>query len=175
MTEAAAEGGITLYGDELLDTSGAAFLQAMELFTVGWSEEEIEATARACHVTSTEILAWKEERAAKTAEERMRLEVATAVLAAGAERAILNRGRVLTDAIRDATPEQLLQFIDYYEAETDRLYREAAALADKLDDPSKCFEYLQVRHKFERLAGFLWEARTQSGVWDVNHPRQEAS
>lgn len=157
------------------DHTGAAFLEALVHMTDGWSEEEIERTARAWLVTETEIRAWKTENQAKTQEERLRLEAATAMLAAGAERAILNRGAVLTPAILEAEPEQLLAFIQFYEEECERLYREAAALAAKLDDPSESFEYLQVRHKFDRLAGFLWESRTQSGVWSVHHPQERAS
>lgn len=137
------------------------------LHEAGLSGEELDRTARAWLITAREIREWRTEQ---EAHDKLKHEAAVATLAAGAERAILNRGKVLTPAILEATPEQLLQFIDYYESECDRLYSETAALAEKLDDPSESFEYLQVRHKFERLAGFLWEARTQSGVWSVHHP-----
>lgn len=166
---------VTLTSEARGDHTGAAFLEALTHMTDGWTEEEIERTARAWLVTETEIKAWKKEEQAKTSEERLRLEAATAMLAAGAERAILNRGAVLTPAILEAEPEQLLAFIQFYEEECERLYREAAALAAKLDDPSESFEYLQVRHKFDRLAGFLWESRTQSGVWSVHHPEQRVA
>ena len=137
------------------------------LHELGLEGDDLDRTARAWLITAHEIRDWKTEH---EAHNKLEHETAVATLAAGAERAILNRGRVLTPAILEATPEQLLAFIDYYESECLTLYTTMAKLAEKLDDPSESFEYLQARHKFDRLAGFLWESRTQSGVWAVHHP-----
>lgn len=137
------------------------------LSTLGLTGDDLDRTARAWLIHAREIREWKTEH---EAHNQLQHEAAVNMLAAGAERAILNRGKVLTPAILEATPEQLLSFIDYYEAECLTLYSTMAELAEKLDDPTESFEYLQARHKFDRLAGFLWESRTQSGVWAVHHP-----
>lgn len=134
---------------EILDT----------LKNTGATLEEIRATARAWEITITELNTWEAQLQAANPTEAQRIEANIAKLAAGMERAILNRGRVTTPAILQATPEQLTDWTDYYDHELDQLYPTLATLTGD--------ELLEARNEFDRLAGYLWECKTQSGIGDV--------
>lgn len=148
-------------------SSGAEFLAA---FTkAGWPPEDVAAVGRAFHVAHREIEEWAAKLPKKPVDE---VEKNISIIAAGAEVALKNRGRVVTPAVLEAAPAQLLDFIDFYEAELDLLWDALAARAAVVNVPGQDFAWLEVRARFDRLAGFLWESRTQSGVLEVLHPRE---
>lgn len=155
---------VTLPSDRL--ATGAEFLTALE--RGGYQPDDIHHVARAFQVAQTEIDKW-----AKNARKAPRTEVELniQILACGAERAFLNRGKVLTPAILEADGEQLHEYIDFYEAELSDLWVRLSAREAKVPVPGNDHEWLLMWHRFERLAGFLWECNTKSGVYDVTHPR----
>lgn len=134
---------------EILDT----------LKDTGATLDEIRSIARAWEVTITELNTWEAHLQAANPTETNQIEANIAKLAAGMERAIHNRGRVTTPAILEATPEQLTDWIEYYDHELDQIYPTLATLTSS--------ELLEARNEFDRLAGYLWECKTQSGIGDV--------
>src|SRR5690606_24100948 len=87
----------------------------------GLTRDQIREVAGSWLVTQAEVAQWEAKLADGTAQPT-EAELAIAKLAAQMEACILHKGTPSTPAIVDATPEQLLDFIDYYEAELDDLY-----------------------------------------------------
>lgn len=71
------------------------------------------------------------------------------------------------ESIQTAEPDQLLEWLEFYEAQTDALYQQAVGMPDST-------ERLEVMAKLERLSGFWWECRERSGLHDLLE-RGEAS
>jgi len=150
--------------------AGEGFLGALGITDV----EDAHAIGRAWNIAEAEIAALAKTALGRTASESLEVEAAIAALACGAERALLNRGRVLTQSVLDATDEQLLSFIDYYETELLDLYRRMREREELVARQDSDREWADCRLRFERLSGFLWECRTRSGVWAVTHPEETA-
>ena len=150
-------------GDEFLTT----FTKA------GWAPEDVEVVARAFHVAHAEIEAWaaKLDRG-NTTESEARFWITT--VAAGAEVALLNRGKVVTPGILEATNAELHNYIDFYENELGELWERMEAREAQVAAPGNDPEWLLLRNRFDRLAGYLWECNQRSGVWAVTFPEAQA-
>lgn len=156
---------------EVRDVSGADFLMA---FTkAGWAAEDVQAVGRAFHVAHEEIEAWAAKLKKGNASES-EAGFWIAVIAAGAEVALLNRGRVTTQSILAATNAELHEFIDYYEAELADLWVKLEDREGQVDVPGNDHEWLLLRDRFDRLAGYLWECNQKSGVWNIAFPEATA-
>lgn len=133
-----------------------------ELKAVGWSDEEVRELGRAWAIANQDIEAVTGRAHADPLEQ----EVRTAIIAAQINHAINVRMRVSTPAILSATPEQLLEWIDYYHSEADRLYR--TAVDAQLSHPegrahgNPAFD--EAFTQFHRICGFLWECNETAGV-----------
>lgn len=121
----------------------------------GLTRDQIREVAGSWLVSQAEVAQWEAKLADGTAQPT-EAELATAKLAAQMEACILHKGTPSTPAILDATPEQLLDFIDYYEAELDATY----PLLDTPDGPQR----LQALEKWRRLNGYLWECKARAGL-----------
>src|SRR5699024_4401739 len=84
---------------------------------------QVEHLARLWHVAEADI-----EAALDLKKDPHAVEVRTAIIGAMVNHAIRLRLTVSTPAILKAEPGQLLDWIDWYEAEADRLYRSLIAL-----------------------------------------------
>ena len=128
--------------------------------------------ARAWGVASLDIKAIEARLDAKDATKRALAEAAINRSAYGVAHALRLAAGVIerTEAIQTAEAEQLNQFLEFYEQQTDELYVTAADLPD---GP----ERLEFLAKFERLAGFWWETREALGLLDllvvVGDPKKE--
>lgn len=133
-----------------------------ELKAVGWSDEEVRELGRAWAIANQDI----EAVAGRAHADPLEQEIRTAIIAAQINHAINVRMRVSTPAITAATPEQLLEWIDYYHAEADRLYRAAVEAQNAHPDGrahgNPVFD--EAHAQFHRICGFLWEANEQAGV-----------
>lgn len=122
---------------------------------MGMTREQMREVAGSWLVSQAELAQWEAKLKDGTATPA-EAELATAKLAAQMEACILHKGTPSTPAIVDATPEQLLDFIDYYEAELDATY----PLLDAEDGPAR----LEALEKWRRLNGFLWECKARAGL-----------
>lgn len=122
---------------------------------MGMTRDQIREVAGSWLVSQAELAQWEAKLADGTAQPT-EAELATAKLAAQMEACILHKGTPSTPAILDATDEQLLEFIDYYEAELDATY----PLLDTEDGPAR----LEALEKWRRLNGYLWECKARAGL-----------
>lgn len=122
---------------------------------MGMTRDQIREVAGSWLVTQAEVAQWEAKLNDGTAQPT-EAELATAKLAAQMEACILHKGTPSTPAIVEATPEQLLDFIDYYESELDATY----PLLDTPDGPQR----LQALEKWRRLNGYLWECKARAGL-----------
>lgn len=121
----------------------------------GLTRDQIREVAGSWLVTQAEVAQWEAKLKDGTAQPT-EAELAIAKLAAQMEACILHKGTPSTPAIVEATPEQLLDFIDFYEAELDAIY----PLLDAEDGPAR----LEALEKWRRLNGFLWECKARAGL-----------
>lgn len=126
------------------------------LTNMGLTGTELHQTARAWMCTQAEINLWASQGNAHhltTEKDKATREITK--LATQMERAIINRGQVLTPSLRTATPETLLAAIDYYENQLDTLWPtyQAATTPE---------ERAPILEQWDRLNGYLWEAKTQA-------------
>lgn len=133
-----------------------------ELKAVGWSDEEVRELGRAWAIANQDIEAVAGRAHADPLEQGTKI----AIIAAQVNHAINVRMRVSTPAITAATPEQLLEWIDFYHGEADRLYR-AAVEAQTTHPEGRAHGnpvFDEAHAQFHRICGFLWEANEQAGV-----------
>lgn len=118
--------------------------------------------ARAWGVASLDVKAIEAKLDAKDAQKRALAEAAINRSAYGVGHALkLAAGMVeRQEAISEAEPEQLHQYLEFYETQTDEIYQSAADLED---GP----ERTELLARFERLAGFWWETRERLGLLDL--------
>lgn len=121
----------------------------------GLTRDQIREVAGSWLVSQAEVAQWEAKLKDGTAQPA-EAELATAKLAAQMEACILHKGTPSTPAIVDATPEQLLDFIDFYESELDATY----PLLDAEDGPAR----LEALEKWRRLNGYLWECKARAGL-----------
>jgi len=143
---------------QLLDIPDSEISQEiLEYFhQLGMGRDEIKACASQWLVTQAEVRQWEAKLDAADQAERERIDRETAKAAAQMNACILQHGQVKTMAIRQATPEKLLDFIDYYEAELDDLY-------PRIHD-EQAPDRAEVLDQWHRLNGFLWECKVQAGM-----------
>lgn len=93
-------------------------------------------------------------------------EIRIGIIAAQVSHAINVRCRPSTPAIVNAAPEQLLEWIDFYETECDRIYRELiqAQVTHPEGKTVGNSVWEAAWAQFTRIAGFLWEANEVAGV-----------
>lgn len=146
---------------QLLDIPDSEISQEiLEYFhQLGMGRDEIKACASQWLVTQAEVRQWEAKLDAADQAERERIDRETAKAAAQMNACILQHGQVKTMAIRQATPEKLLDFIDYYEAELDDLY-------PRIHD-EQAPDRAEVLDQWHRLNGFLWECKVQAGMTPV--------
>lgn len=147
--------------NEALTSDGQQFIQAFK--DAGWNDEELTSLARAWNVAQTDLQAVI---GTNTPTDPHLEEIRTGIIAAQMNAAIMSRFKPSTPAITNATPHQLLGFIDYYETELDRIYRDMIA-AQKAHPQGKTVsnpEWESLWAQFTRLAGFLWECMEVSGT-----------
>lgn len=133
-----------------------------ELKAVGWSDEEVRELGRAWSVANADIEAVAGQAHADPLEQETKI----AIIAAQVNHAINVRMRVSTPAITAATPEQLLEWIDFYHAEAERLYR-AAVEAQNTHPEGRAHgnpAFDEAFTQFHRICGFLWECNETAGV-----------
>lgn len=124
----------------------------------GLTGDDLTSVAKAWLCTEAEINMW----AAKTNTPTTNQDTAAreiSKLATQIETAIRQHGRIKTPALAGATPQKLLQAIDYYEHELDQLwptYRDSWNLTP--EDRAPTLE------KWTRLNSYLWEAKTVAGI-----------
>lgn len=147
--------------NEALTSDGQQFIQAFK--DVGWTDAELSSLARAWNVAQTDLQAVI---GSSTPKDPHREEIRTAIIAAQMNAAIMNRFQPSTPAILNAAPGQLLDFIDFYEDELDRIYRGMidAQKAHPLGKTVGNAEWESGWAQFTRLAGFLWECQEVSGL-----------
>ena len=121
----------------------------------GLTRDQIREVAGSWLVSQAEVAQWEAKLKDGTAQPT-EAELAIAKLAAQMEACILHKGTPSTPAIVEATDEQLLEFIDFYETELDATY----PLLDSEDGPAR-FEALE---KWRRLNGYLWECKARAGM-----------
>src|SRR5690625_7849219 len=92
-----------------------------ELKAVGWSDEEVRELGRAWAIANQDI----EAVAGRAHADPLEQETKIAIIAAQVSHAINVGMRVSTPAILKANAEDLLEWIDFYHGEADRLYRAA--------------------------------------------------
>jgi hypothetical protein len=124
---------------------------------LGMTRQQIRAVASTWLITQAELQHWETKLDHADTLERARIDRETAKLAAQMEACILQHGQVKTMAIRNASPERLLQFTDYYEAELDDLYPTLTTAQD--DTP----EQAELRATWDRLNTYLWECKQATG------------
>lgn len=138
----------------------------------GLRGEELEEFARAWGVASLDVKAIEAKLDAKDAHKRALAEAAINRSAYGVAHALRLAAGLLErqDAIQTAEPEQLNQYLEFYESQTDEIYIQAADLPD---GPERTDALAQ----FERLSGFWWETRERLGLLDllmtVGEPKKE--
>lgn len=133
-----------------------------ELKTEGWTDTEIRNLGRAWAIAKEDIdaVTGSEHADPRAAEIRI------AKIAAQINHAINVRMQASTPAFHSATPEQLLEWIDFYHSEADRLYN--VAIDAQLNHPegkahgNPAFD--EAFAQFHRICGFLWEAQEVAGV-----------
>ena len=133
-----------------------------ELKATGWNDNEIRELARAWAVANADI----EAVVGKTEHDPLQQEIRVAIIAAQINHAINVGMRVSTPAILSASPEDLLEWIDFYHGEADRLYR-AAVEAQTTHPEGRAHGnpvFDEAHAQFHRICGFLWEANEQAGV-----------
>lgn len=141
------------------------FISALQ--AIGWNDTELRSLAKAWNVAENDINAIIGPN--PNTKDPLETETKIAIIAAGINHAITTRARPSTPAIVNATPEDLLAYIDYYYAELTRLYAElvaaqfAAPGGRGWEDPTWC----SLKAQFDRLAGFLWEAENVAGIHNL--------
>lgn len=129
----------------------------------GMTRDQIRTTASTWLITQAELQQWEAKIDKADTQEQARVDRETAKLAAQMETCILQRGEVQTMAIRGATAERLLEFIDYYEAELDETYEVLHEFDTDVMTPAR----LEARDQWDRLNGYLWECKVQAGIHPV--------
>lgn len=158
----------TLRAQEVNDEQ---FLELMGEYH-GLRGESLQEFARAWGVASLDVKAIEAKLDAKDAQKRALAEAAINRSAYGVAHALRLAAGVIerAPAIQEAEPEQLNQFLEFYEQQTDELYVSACDLPDGA-------ERLEFLAKFERLSGFWWETREALGLLDllmvVGDPKKE--
>lgn len=138
----------------------------------GLRGESLAEFARAWGVASLDVRAIENRLDAKEATKRVLAEAAINRSAYGVGHALKLATGLLErqEAISEAEPEQLHQYLEFYESQTDEIY---AQVADLEDGP----ERTELLARFERLAGFWWETRERLGLLDllmtVGEPKKE--
>lgn len=130
---------------------------------LGMTSDEIKAVAGQWLITQAELAQFNAKQNQATQAELDRIELQTAKLAAQMEACILQRGQVTTKAILIATPDRLLEFIDYYEAELDDLY----PTLTEFDPGTMSPQRLEAMDQWDRLNRYLWECKQQAGTGPV--------
>ena len=139
----------------------------IELKNTGWTDEQLRELGRAWGIANKDI----EAVAGAPCVDELDREVRIAIIAAQVSHAINVGMRVSTPAILKANAEDLLEWIDFYHQEADRLYR--AAVDAQLSHPdgrahgNPAFD--EAFTQFHRICGFLWEANEQAGVNQLMH------
>ena len=133
-----------------------------ELRDIGWNDTEVRELGRAWAVANADI----EAVVGKTEHDPLQQEIRVATIAAQINHAINVRLKVGTPAITKAKPDELLDWIDFYHAEAERLYRAAVEAQNTHPDGrahgNPVFD--EAHAQFHRICGFLWEANEQAGV-----------
>lgn len=134
----------------------------MELKGAGWTDEQLQELGRAWNIANKDI----EAVTGAPRVDELEREVRVAIIAAQVSHAITVGMRVGTPAILKANPEELLEWIDFYHQEADRLYRLAVEAQTTHPDGrahgNPAFD--EAHAQFHRICGFLWEANEQAGV-----------
>lgn len=128
----------------------------------GLRGEALAEFARAWGVASLDVKAIEERLDAKDAAKRVLAEAAINRSAYGVGHALRLAAGLLErqGAIAEAEAEQLHQYLEFYESQTDEIYQQAADLED---GPERA----EALARFERLAGFWWETRERLGLLDL--------
>lgn len=126
---------------------------------LGMGRDEIRACAGQWLVTQAEVQQWEAKLNTADEQERERIDLETAKAAAQINACILQHGHVRTDAIRIATPDKLLDYIDYYEQELDDLYPHIH------DEHHQ--DWAENNRDWNRLNTYLWECKVMAGLTPV--------
>lgn len=140
--------------NELLDT----------FHELGLTRQEIRDVSRQWLITKTELTMWEQKHNAAAAEGKRQADREIHKLANQMAACINQRGKVTTSAILNASGEQLLDFIDYYEQELDALYDQLEQMHDTMHP-----DRLEALDQQLRLTTYLWEAKTQAGLTPVTY------
>lgn len=140
--------------NELLDT----------FHELGLTRQQIRDVSRQWLITKTELTMWEQKHDAATAEGKRQADREIHKLANQMAACINQRGQVTTPAILNATGQQLLDYIDYYEQELDHLYDQLEAMHDTMHP-----DRLAALDQQLRLTTYLWECKTTAGLTPITY------